>query len=96
MLTVSLAIECADVVVVERKLLQLQTAVQTLYLRNFIIIEGGPAQIDQFIQIIQFGNPLVVQSQSSDLVKTHRYHREQLQTQQTESHNCIRFQLTYM
>lgn len=71
MFKVSLAIECADVVVVERKLLQLQTAVQTLHFRNFIIIEGGPAQVDQFIQIIQFGNPLVVQSQSSDLVKTH-------------------------
>lgn len=68
-LTVWLTTECADVIVVEGKLLQLQAVIKTLHFRNVIIIKGGPTQVDQLIQIDQFGNPLAVKVQRSDLVR---------------------------
>lgn len=68
-----LTTECADAVVVEEKLLQLQAAVQPLHFRDVIIIKGSPAQVDQFIQIDQLGNPLAVKVQGSDLVKIQRH-----------------------
>lgn len=62
-------IECADVVVDEEELLQLQAAIQPLHFRDVIIIERSPPQVDQFIQIDQLRNPLAVKVQGSYLVK---------------------------
>lgn len=64
-----LTVERADAVIVKGKLFQLRTAVKTLHFGNVIIIKGGPAQVDQFIQIDQFGNPLAVEIQRRDLVR---------------------------
>lgn len=46
--------------------------VQTLHFRDVVVIEGGPAQVDQFVQVGEPGEPLAVKVKGCDLLRVQR------------------------